>query len=353
MTGFAAVRPRFSGLGRATGLLLGTAALAASLSAAQADERSRIRIVGSEKVFPLAVAAGEAFSQKTRFLTPLVEANGSDRGFALFCAGKGVQHPDIATSDRRMTRAEVSQCRRRGITVSEIKIGHRAVVLAKSRRGQPLSLTGQQIFLALARQVPVDGKPAENPYRLWSDIDFTLPVTEIEAFGPALNNPKRIAFTELALAPVAAKLFRIKADDRAGRREFAQLRRDGVFRALPNEPDRLLQRFEQRPEALGIVGFTFLQQNADRLQGIAVDGVVPTAESIADGSYGPSSPLYLYIKRENLRVIPGVADYIAEISGTEAAGQGGYLVPRGLIPLPPEERAALSGAASRLAPLRP
>lgn len=337
---------------RALLLVLIVLILAAQPMPASADGRERIRIVGSETVFPLAVAAAEAFSVKTRFVTPVVEANGSEVGFALFCAGKGVQHPDMATAVRPMTRSELAKCRQRGISVAEIKFGHRAVVLAQSRRGQAVSLTRQQIFKALAAEVPIDGKAVINPYKLWSDIDFALPVKPIAVAGPAPLSRDRKYFGELIMAPAAQGLMRVTSRSAAKEEKGSPgLRADGVFSATDHDV-QTLSRLVANPDALGVVGFTFLQQNADSLQATQVDGVTPSAVTIATGAYGPSSPFFLYVKRENLRVIPGIQDYVAEITSEAASGDQGYLVQRGLIPLPPAERAALQDTARQLSPIR-
>ncbi|NIA71939.1 phosphate ABC transporter substrate-binding protein [Pelagibius litoralis] len=321
-----------------TGLIL-----AGGLAEAQADTRERIRIVGSGTVFPLAVAAAENFSVKAGFAAPLVEKNGTAEGFKLFCAGVGVEHPDVVTAERRASAAEVAACRQKGISLAEIKIGHQAIVLAKSRRGAALSLTPKQVLLAMAQQVPSNGSLAANPYRLWSDIDFSLPVTPIEVLSPPLTSPQRDAFTALMMAPAAATLPPLR-----GLESIAALRGDGAVTEVAADDVQAFARLDANPDALVILGFTFQQQNAGRLQPVAINGVVPSAASIADGSYGPVRALYFYIKREHLSVIPGLRDYPGELAGEAASGSDGYLVRRGLIPLPPAERGGLVEAAKRL-----
>ena len=321
--------------------LAGALLLATACSAAAA-ERERLQVVGSKVVFPLAVAAAEAFHLKTGRPTPVVEANGTGEGFALFCAGKGAEHPDIATAERRMTASEQQRCRSRGISVAEIKIGHRAVVVARSRRAPALALTRAQLFQALAAQVRIDGRPADNPYRLWSDIDFSLPVTPIAAFGPPPTSAQRGSFDRLVMAAEG------QGTDEGGVPGGIPLRRDGVFTELPADDPQSLSRLEANPQALGIFGFTFALQNSARLQAVAIDGVIPSAETIADGRYGLAEPLYIYVKREQIGAVPGLADYAAEISSEAASGDGGYLVRLGLVPLPPGERDAQRQSAARL-----
>ncbi len=306
---------------------------------ALAGERERINVVGAATVFPLALASAEAFHVKTGHKTPLVEANGSSAGFRLFCAGLGAEHPDIVTAERPIAADEAAACRQKGISPIEVKIGHQAVVLAKSRRGAALSLTPQQILLALA----AEGAGGGNPYKLWSDIDFALPVKPIEVLGPPRTSPHRGVFMDLIMTPKAKRS--AKAPEAA-----TALRDDGVFVQVATEDRQVLDRLDRNPDALGIFAFNFQQDNTERLQAVAVDGVAPSAASIADGRYGPSRALYLYVKRQHLDSIPGLRSYVAEIAGEAASGTGGYLTRRGLIPLLPAERAARAEATAGLLP---
>lgn len=326
-----------------TGLALASVLLAAAPSDAQADTRERIRIVGSATVFPLAVAVAENFSLRSGFPAPVVEKNGTTEGFKLFCAGIGPEHPDVVTAERPATAAEIAACRQRGISLAEIRIGHQAIVLAKARAGTALSLTPQQVFLAVAQQVPSNGRLLANPYRLWSDIDFALPVAPIEVLAPPLTSRQRDALTALLMAPAAAKLSGLK-----GLQNVSALRSDGAVTEVAADDAQALARLEARPDALAVFGFTFLQQHAGRLQAVAINGVSPTTASIADGSYTPARPLYFYVKREHLTMMAGLRDYAAELAGEAASGRDGYLVRRGLIPLPPGERGGLIEAAARL-----
>lgn len=330
-------------------VFLAVLALVGSTASAMAGERQRLHVVSPTAVFPLAVAVSEVFSQRTDFVTPVVERSEADRGFALFCEGIGPEHPDIAAATRRMTRAEYEACRRRGITVSELKLGHQAVVLAKARRGAPLALTSRQVFLALARQVSINGQLTDNPYKLWSDIDFSLPVKAIQVYGPPAISAARSAFGEMAMVPAASAFPGLRSLSGDALSAFGQsLRADGGFTEMAAMEEAGLQTLQARPDALGLFGFTVLRQNAALLQGVAIDGVAPGAESIAAGSYPLARPVYAYVKRENLGVIPGLHDYAKELTGDAAAGTGGYLVRRGLVPLPPPERAILTDAAARL-----
>lgn len=306
---------------------------------ALAGERERINVVGAATVFPLALASAEAFHVKTGHKTPLVEANGSSAGFRLFCAGLGAEHPDIVTAERPISAGEAAACRQRGISPIEVKIGYQAIVLAKSRRGAALSLTPRQIQLALGAQEAGGG----NPYKLWSDIDFALPVKAIEVLGPPRTSPHRGVFMDLIMTPKAKR--GAKTSEAA-----TALRDDGIFIQVATEDSQVLDRLDRNPDALGIFAFNFQQDHAERLQAVAVDGVAPSAASIADGRYSPARALYLYVKRQHLDSIPGLRGYVAEIAGEAASGTGGYLTGRGLIPLLPAERAARAEATAGLLP---
>ncbi|MEQ8355140.1 MAG: substrate-binding domain-containing protein [Kiloniellaceae bacterium] len=327
---------------------------AAQRAAAQLAPREPISVVGSEAVFPLAVAAAERFSVKLDRPMPVVERTGTARGFGLFCVDRGAQYPDVATAERRMTRAELGACSRKRIAVSEVKIGFQAVALAQAPSAVPLGLSRRQIFLALARQVPIDGRLVTNPYRLWSDIDFALPVTPIEFFGPPPTSPLWDSFIDLMMAAAANDFPELRGWTAEQRTVLAgALRDDGVFAMLGEDEDSVALEVARRPQALGIFSFNFVQADRGRrLRGVAVDGVVPSLPAIAEGSYAPARPLYLYVKPTHAAAIPGLKDYLAEIMSEAASGPGGYLVDRGLVPLPPGERAALADGAGGLTPLR-
>ena len=308
---------------------------------AQSEALTPISIVGSEAVFPLAVAAGERFSERSGNPMPVVERNGTARGFELFCTDAGPRHPDIATAERRMTRLELSACKRKRIAVSEVKIGFQGVALAQAQGSTPLGLSRRQVFLALARQVPIGGKLVTNPYRLWSDIDFALPVKPIAVFGPPPTSPLYDAFVELMMLSAANDFPELRGWSAEQRATLAgALRDDGVFTELGEDENTVAAQLARRPQALGIFSYNFLAAQDGVLRGVAIDGVAPRLAAIADGRYAPARPLYLYVKTAQTRVKPGLQGFLAEITGAAASGPGGYLTARGLVPLPPSERAA-------------
>lgn len=330
-------------------LLAGLALPAAAPAArAQSDPREAVSVVSGTAVFPLAEAAAEQFSLKSDRAMPVVERLGSARAFQTFCAGQGPRFPDAATAERRMTRAELSACQRKNIAVSEAVFGYQAVVLGQLPGSAPAGLSLRQIFLALARQVPLEGRLVDNPYRLWSDIDFALPVAPIEAYGPPPGSPLRDAFIELVMQPAADSLSELRGWTVEQRATLAgALRADGVFTELGEDEAETAQRLARKPGALGIFSFNFLERQGARLNGLAVEGVNPRAAAIADGRYPLARPLYLYAKPGQAKDTPGLDGYLAEVLGPAATGPGGYLTARGLMPLP----AGQGGGTAGLAPL--
>ena len=337
-------------------VLAGVAVLAAS---AAAEARDRIRIVGSSTVFPFSAAVAEQFGKTTDFPTPVVESTGSGGGLKLFCAGLGVDRPDMANASRRIKRSEVDLCASNGVDgVVEVKVGFDGVVVANSRAAPRASLTLRQLFLALARDVPADGEGAElvpNPYERWSDIDPSLPDAAIEVLGPPPTSGTRDAFAELALeggCKTFPALAALKKDDKARYKAVCHaVREDGAYVEAGENDVLIVQKLAANPGAFGVFGFSFLDQSADSVQGSTIDGVAPTFESISDASYPVSRSLFFYVKRAHVGVIPGMVEFVAEFTSERAWGPEGYLADKGLIPLPGAERAAVRGAALELAPL--
>ncbi len=319
------------------------AALAIAGGFAQsAEARDQIRIVGSSTVFPFSTAVAEQFGKSTKYKTPVVESTGSGGGMKLFCAGVGVGHPDITNASRRIKSSEFKQCSDNGITIVEVKVGFDGIVLANSKSAKPLALTKKQVFQALAKDVPVDGKLVANPYKKWSDIDPSLPNAKIEVLGPPPTSGTRDAFVELAMEG-GAKAFPMLKDMRSKDKKAFKavahaIREDGAFIDAGENDNLIVQKLEANPAAVGVFGFSFLDQNADKIQGATVDGVKPTFEEIASGKYGVSRSLYFYVKKEHVGVVPGIEEYVAEFTSEKAWGEEGYLVDKGLIPLPEADR---------------
>jgi phosphate transport system substrate-binding protein len=275
---------------------------------------------------------------------PVVEPVGMERGIALFCAGESARHPDIAASVRRLTRGDLGACAAKGIGISELLIGHQAAALAQNPGPAPLLLTRRQLFLALAREVPVNGRLVANPYRLWSDIDFALPVKPIAVLGPPPGSRLHDVFAELVMTPAAAGFPALRG------RDSATLRDDGIF-AAPGDEATTLDDLRRRPDAVAIVGFNHLAQHGGDLLSVPLDGIAPGPATIADGSYPAARPVHLYVKRSHAEAVPGLKDYLGTLLDPAAVGPDGFLTARGLVPLAQAEAETQRAAARNLPPL--
>jgi len=330
-----------------------TLSLAAALSVAMigaAEARDQIRIVGSSTVFPFSTTVAEQFGKSTSFKTPVVESTGSGGGMKLFCAGVGQEHPDITNASRRIKKSEFETCTKNGIGITEVKIGFDGIVLANSKSGPAFDLTLKQIFLALAAKVPVGGKLVDNPNKMWSDVDASLPKEKIEVLGPPPTSGTRDAFVEIVMDNGCEHVEGAKELGLTGKACQA-IREDGAFIEAGENDNLIVQKLEANPQAVGIFGFSFLDQNADKIKGAKVNGVDPEFEKIASGAYPVSRSLYFYVKQQHVGVIPGIKEYVAEFTSEKAWGPDGYLVDKGLIPLPEDQRNAVREAAANLQPL--
>jgi phosphate transport system substrate-binding protein len=329
------------------------AALAAAALAAPAQARDQIRIVGSSTVFPFSTAVAEAFGRAGGFKTPVVESTGTGGGIQLFCSGNGMDTPDVANASRRIKQGELDACAKNGVKdVVEVKIGYDGIVLANSRQHGRFDLTKEQVFRALAKQVPIDGKLTANPYVKWSDIAPSLPKHRIEVLGPPPTSGTRDAFVELALeggAEAFPMLKELKGKDEKAFKAIAHaIREDGAYVEAGENDNLIVQKLAANPAALGVFGFSFLDQNTDKLQGSWVGGVEPSFENIASGKYGISRSLFFYVKKSHVGQVPGLAEYVAEFTSDGAAGEDGYLADKGLIPLPDQELAKVRARAVAL-----
>jgi phosphate transport system substrate-binding protein len=339
-------------------ILLATATffMATAGSAYAASARDNISIVGSSTVYPFATVVAEQFGKTTSFKTPKIESTGSGGGFKLFCAGVGVEHPDITNASRAMKKSEYDQCQANGVKeIVEVKIGYDGIVVANSKKASPLKLTRKDIFLALAKNVP-DPSGAEklvpNPYKTWKDVNNSLPAAKIEVLGPPPTSGTRDAFVELVMEEAAKGFPFIKAMDKNAFKAAAHtVREDGPYVEAGENDNLIVQKLNANPDALGIFGFSFLDQNTDTIQGSFVDGVQPTFEAIADGSYPVSRPLFFYVKKAHVGVIPGIQEYLTEFTSEKTWGEDGYLSEKGLIPMPDQERQQYQSDVKALKPL--
>lgn len=322
--------------------ILLTASLLALVATPALAARDQIRIVGSSTVYPFTTTVAEAFG-KTSGKTPIVESTGTGGGMKLFCAGVGEAHPDFTNASRGIKKSEFEDCAKNGVTeVVEIKVGFDGLSLAHAKGAKEFALTKQQVFTALAKQIPdKDGKLINNPHKLWSDVDASLPATKIEVLGPPPTSGTRDSFAELVLEVGAAKYESLaalkKSDAKAFEAVWKSVREDGAYVEAGENDNLIVQKLQANPDALGIFGFSFLEQNAGTVKGVAVDGVQASYEAIADGSYKVARPLFIYAKKQHVGVIPGMAEFIAEYVSEKALGEDGYLADKGLVTLPGDQ----------------
>lgn len=331
-------------------LVAGTAILCAMTAA---EARDRISIVGSSTVFPYTQAVAEEFAARTGAPAPVLESTGTGGGFKVFCGGVGENHPDITGASRRITRSEFELCAGNGVTdITEAQIGYDGLSIAISRANEAdWDLTEEQIFRALAAELP-DGKGgfSTNPNRLWSDIDPSLPAMPILVYGPPPSSGTRDAFVELVMhdgcsaLPGMAELKKTDAD--RWNELCSRMRQDGAFVEAGENDNLIVQRLAADRNAIGIFGYSYVYENADRLKTVRINGVAPDFDTIADGSYPVARPLFFYVKNAHRELVPDLNDFLAEYVSDEALGPDGYLAERGLTPLPDDERAAMRDAVT-------
>ena len=346
---------------RSTALVvLASAVLASGFSTAANAQANRdyIYVVGSSTVYPFSTVVAERFGRSTEFKTPKVESTGSGGGLKLFCDGVGVDHPDITNASRAIKQSEVDTCAANGVTdIVEVKIGYDGIVIANAINGTTVDLSRADIFLALAKNVPgdADGELIENPYRTWADVNPELPDVRIEVLGPPPTSGTRDAFVELAMeggCKTVPWIKALKSTDGEGYKTVCHtIREDGAFVEAGENDNLIVQKLEANPDAFGIFGFSFLDQNSEKVKGAMVDGVEPTFDAIADGDYPVSRPLYFYVKKAHVDVIPGLRGFLREFTSERAWGDEGYLSDRGLIPMPEEERGQIAASVRNLTPL--
>jgi phosphate transport system substrate-binding protein len=335
-----------------------TAMLLLSAGAHAQSGRDYVFIVGSSTVYPFATVVAERFGRSSEFKTPKIESTGSGGGLKLFCAGVGVDYPDIANSSRAIKQSEVDGCAANGVTdIVEVKIGYDGIVMANAIGSAAVNLSRADIFRALAKEVPgeTEGELVANPYTTWADVNPDLPAIRIEVLGPPPTSGTRDAFVELAMEGGCKTIPWIKALKDTDKNQYKAIchtiREDGAFVEAGENDNLIVQKLEANPDAFGIFGYSFLDQNAEKVKGAQVDGVEPTFDAIADGDYPVARSLYFYVKKAHVDVIPGLRGYLREFTSERAWGEEGYLSDRGLIPMPDEERAAVAAAVRDLTPL--
>ncbi|MBD3829798.1 MAG: substrate-binding domain-containing protein [Arcobacter sp.] len=324
--------------------LIASALLATTLSA-----RDQIKIVGSSTVYPFSSSVAEEFGATTKFPTPVVESTGTGGGMKLFCAGVDLNTPDITNASRRMKDKEFKMCEENGVTdITEALIGFDGIAIAQSASVKSFNVTKEQLALAVAEEVPSkDGKSlVKNPYKKWSDIDATLPDREIVVYGPPKSSGTRDSFEELVMQhvfekmPVYTDLF--KADEKANKKykAYSVIRTDGVYVESGENDNLIVQKLTKNDAALGIFGYSFLEENKDKVVGITVDNIAPTAETISSGKYPVARSMYFYIKNQHASEVPALKEYTNLFMSEKMIGTDGILTELGLVTLTDDVRAA-------------
>ncbi len=321
--------------------------------------RDSISIVGSSTVYPFASVVVERFGRNTDHPTPRLESTGSGGGLKLFCAGVGTDTPDITNASRRIKASEFQLCQDNGVQqIVEVLIGYDGIVLANSVETEPMELSLRDLYLALAKRVPApDGgeKLVENPYTTWQEINSDLPDREIEVLGPPPTSGTRDSFNELAIEAGCRSVDWLAALEDKNESRYKQacrsLREDGHFIEAGENDNLIVQKLTKSPGSLGIFGFSFLDQNRDKVQPATINGYEPTFETIGSGAYPVSRSMFMYIKKAHVGVVPGIPAYLKEFTSEGTWGPQGYLAERGMIPAPEKVRAEQRKSALELKPM--
>ena len=322
--------------------------------------RDSINIVGSSTVYPFTTTVAEQFGRGGKFKTPKVESTGTGGGIKLFCNGVGPQFPDVANASRRMNANELGTCQKNGVKdVVEVMVGYDGLVVAQSKAGTPLKLTRKDVYLALAKNVPDPANPSNlipNPYVTWKDVNKSLPAVKIEALGPPPTSGTRDSFVELYLQAgcrTFAWLNNLRSQDEARfKRACDTVREDGGYVEAGENDNLIVQKLVANKDAVGIFGYSFLEENMDKLKGATIDGVAPDFDTIASSKFPASRPLFIYVKKQHVGVIPGIAEFVDEYTSDKALGEVGYLADKGLIPPSKAELGKIRGDAKAMKPFK-
>jgi phosphate transport system substrate-binding protein len=324
-----------------------------AITAGAAEARDQILVVGSSTVFPFSTAVAENFGKTGKFKTPVVESTGTGGGMKLFCAGVGEDTPDVTGASRKIKDSEIESCKKAGVTsITEIPIGYDGIAFANSKSGPVIDISRKEIFLALAKQVPVDGKLVDNPYKAWNEINPNFPAQKIEVLGPPPTSGTRDAFVELVMDHGCGEVPEIAALEGDAKKAACQsIREDGAFIEAGENDNLIVQKLEANANAFGVFGYSFLEENADKIQGATVEGVAPSFETISDKSYPVSRDMFVYIKNAHVGVIPGLREFVAEYVSDRAMGEEGYLADKGLVTFTPDQLQSVASKAMSLTPM--
>jgi phosphate transport system substrate-binding protein len=325
-------------------------ALALAVTPALGQTRDHIQIAGSSTVYPFSTTVAEQFGKAGKFRSPVVESTGTGGGFKLFCSGVGTNTSDINDASRPITDGEKATCAQNGVTdITEITIGFDGIILAGSIKSPGFNVTLEQLWRAVGKTVPVKGAWVANPYKNWNEIDKSLPNRPINLFGPAPNHGTRDAFVDLVMDPACgatAEAKALSADDK--KKTCSQVREDGRWTDVSEDYALVMGKLAGNPQAMAVFTFSYLDVNRDKIASCTIDGVAPSLETIASHKYPISRPLFIYVKKAHVGIIPGLAEFAQEFVSNRAAGSDGYLADKGLIPLPKAELAKQQAIAKSL-----
>ena len=328
-------------------------ALLSGCGGAQSGSREQIRAVGSSTVYPFAkIVADSLAKSNTAFKSPIIESTGTGAGMKLFCAGVGVQHPDIANASRRMKKSEYDDCAKSGVDkIVEVQVGLDGIAFAEAKGGLALKLTQEDVYKAIAAN-PY-GKP--NTAKTWKDVNPAYPAEPILVYGPPSTSGTRDALKELILVKgcdANPEMKALKESDKDKHEQICtEVRNDGAYVDAGENDNLIVQKLEANPKAVGVFGFSYLEENADKLTGLPMAGVMPTYAAISDFSYPGARPLYIYVKAAHLDAIKGLKEFVGEWA--KLWGKDGLLAKQGMVVAPEDVRATSSKAATAFTPMDP
>ena len=320
----------------------------AGCGAQQSATRDQVRAVGSSTVYPFAKAVAESLAKADPSLkSPIIESTGTGAGMNLFCGGVGAQFPDIANASRRMKLSEFESCAANGVKeIVEIQVGLDGVAFAEAKGGPGIKLTPQDVYKALAKN-PY-GKA--QTYKTWKDVNPSLPAEPILVYGPPSTSGTRDALKELILAKGCdenPEMKALKTSDKAAHEKICtEVRDDGAYVDAGENDNLIVQKIEANPKAIGIFGFSYLEENSGRIKGLPMNGIEPTYATISDFSYPGARPLYIYVKKAHLKAIPGLQAFVTEWS--KLWGKDGKLARLGMVVAPDDVLAASAKAVNEL-----
>ena len=310
--------------------------------------RDQIKIVGSSTVYPYATVVAEKFGKSGKFKTPVIESTGTGGGMKLFCAGVGANHPDVTNASRAIKPKEIELCKKNGVTeIIEIIVGNDGISFAHSVSATDADFTKEQLWRALAAKVDIDGKLLENPYKKWSDIDANLPNKKIEILIAPPTSGTRDAWNSLVMTKGCTKTAKslYESAGKKAKKECAKIREDGYAVEAGENDTLIIQKLSSNPDAFGFFGYSYLVANKDKIKASSVDGVQPSLEGIQDYSYPIARPLFFYVKKAHVGVIPGIKEFLKEFTSKKAMSNRGYLAKIGLVPLASDKYKATRTAA--------